>query len=173
MKHVYLAGGCFWGCERYFQLIHGILNTQVGYANGNTSETSYKDVCNNSGHAETVKLEYDDNIISLEEILELYYRIIDPTSINKQGNDVGIQYRTGIYYDDLSQKELIKKSLCRLAKSINQNISVECCKLNHFIPAEEYHQSYLYKNPSGYCHINLKEFEYAKNYVPRRIYEKQ
>ena len=97
MKTIYLAGGCFWGVEKFFSQFDGIISTQVGYANGPDISPTYKDVCNNSGHAETVKIDYDDNIINLNELLEYYFMIIDPLSKNKQGNDIGIQYRTGIY----------------------------------------------------------------------------
>lgn len=164
---IYLAGGCFWGCERYFQLIDGIVHTEVGYANGKTNDPCYEDVCNNSGHAEVVKVEFDPKIISLNEILELYYNIIDPLSINKQGNDIGIQYRTGIYYQDDIQKSIIEDSIASLTKKLSRPVAIEHKKIENYYPAEAYHQSYLIKNINGYCHVDLSKFAYAKNYIPR------
>ena len=98
LKTIYFAGGCFWGVEKFFSQFDGIKETQVGYANGPNKSPTYEEVCSNSGHAETVKVDYNENIISLIKLLEYYFMIIDPLSINKQGNDIGIQYRTGIYY---------------------------------------------------------------------------
>ncbi len=162
MSEIYLAGGCFWGSEKYFSLIRGVLSTEVGYANGNTENPTYEEVCrNNTGHAETVHIEYDSNVISLEFLLEMYYKSIDPTSVNKQGGDRGTQYRTGIYYVNNDDLPIIKKSIAKLQENYTDPIAVEVEPLRNFYRAEEYHQKYLDKNPGGYCHIPDIMFEIA------------
>lgn len=153
-KDIYLAGGCFWGVEGYFKKIPGVLQTDVGYANGKTANTSYKELPQ-SDHAETLKIKFDENIVSFTEILAHYFRIIDPTSINKQGNDIGRQYRTGIYYTDESMKKDIIDFINQEQSKYRQKITVEVDVLKNFILAEDYHQDYLDKNPEGYCHIDL------------------
>lgn len=156
MNTIYLAGGCFWGVEGYFKRIEGVKGTTCGYANGRTENPSYEDVCrHDTGHAETVKVDFDDEVISLEDLLIYYFRIIDPVSVNKQGNDVGTQYRTGIYYTDESQLPVIKAAIEREQRKYNEKIAVEVLPIENFYSAEEYHQGYLDKNPNGYCHINL------------------
>ena len=153
---IYLAGGCFWGVEGYFKRIEGVKDTTCGYANGKTANPSYEDVCrHNTGHAETVRVLFDTDVISLEDLLIYYFRIIDPVSVNKQGNDVGTQYRTGIYYTDESLLPVIKAAVEREQRKYNEKIAVEVLPLENFYSAEEYHQNYLDKNPNGYCHINL------------------
>ena len=155
MKEIYLAGGCFWGVEKYLSLIKGVVCTEVGYANGHTENPTYEDVCfRETGHAETVKVVYDPGIISLSFLLKLYYDIIDPTSLNRQGGDSGEQYRTGIYYTDDADKPTIENSLANLQKQYDEPVVVELKKLANYFPAEEYHQKYLEKTPGGYCHIN-------------------
>ena len=156
MNTIYLAGGCFWGVEGYFKRIEGVKGTTCGYANGRTENPSYEDVCrHDTGHAETVKVDFDDEVISFEDLLIYYFRIIDPVSVNKQGNDVGTQYRTGIYYTDESQLPVIKAAIEREQRKYNEKIAVEVLPIENFYTAEEYHQDYLDKNPNGYCHINL------------------
>ena len=156
MNTIYLAGGCFWGVEGYFKRIEGVKGTTCGYANGRTENPSYEDVCrHDTGHAETVKVDFDDEVISLEDLLIYYFRIIDPVSVNKQGNDVGTQYRTGIYYSDESQLPVIKAAIEREQRKYNEKLAVEVLPIENFYSAEEYHQDYLDKNPNGYCHINL------------------
>lgn len=156
MKEIYLAGGCFWGLQAYFDLKSGIKETIVGYANGHTSNPTYEQVCTNStGHAETVYIKYDENEIMLNRLLELFWKVIDPTSLNKQGGDIGTQYRTGIYYTDEKDIGIIKESLEKEAKKYTKAIVTEVEELKCFYPAEEYHQKYLEKNPNGYCHIDL------------------
>ena len=156
MNTIYLAGGCFWGVEGYFKRIEGVKGTTCGYANGRTENPSYEDVCrHDTGHAETVKVDFDDKVISLEDLLIYYFRIIDPVSVNKQGNDVGTQYRTRIYYTDESQLPVIKAAIEREQRKYNEKIAVEVLPIENFYSAEEYHQDYLDKNPNGYCHINL------------------
>lgn len=157
INRIYLAGGCFWGVEGYFKRIEGVVDTECGYANGNTKNPSYEEVCRkNTGHAEAVRIDFDDNIISLEDLLIYYFRIIDPISVNKQGNDVGTQYRTGIYYTDEGQLPIINAALKREQEKYIDKIAVEVLEIENFYDAEEYHQNYLDKNPNGYCHINLE-----------------
>ena len=162
-KTIYIAGGCFWGAEKYFSLIRGVLSTKVGYANGTTTNPTYEEVCHhNTGHAETVEIQYDSTILPLEKLLDLYYEVIDPTSLNKQGGDQGIQYRTGIYYIDEADLAIIHSSIDDLSKKFEKPIVIEVKPLEHFYDAEEYHQKYLDKNPSGYCHIGQCAFEAAR-----------
>jgi len=165
LRIIYLAGGCFWGVEAYMNGIDGVVDAVSGYANGKTENPSYQDVVfRNTGHAETVKVTYDIGKISLEEILIYYFAIIDPTSLNKQGNDVGTQYRTGIYYTDPDERPIIERRIEALQKSYSQPVVIEVEPLKNFYLAEEYHQDYLDKNPGGYCHIDLS---LAKVYVIR------
>lgn len=157
-KVIYLAGGCFWGIEAYMEKIPGVLDAESGYANGNTENPSYEDlVYRNSGHAETVKVTYDPDTLSLKTLLKYYLRVVDPTSINKQGNDRGTQYRSGIYYTDEADKEIIEEVLNNEQSKYTSQIVVEVLPLEQFFKAEEYHQDYLKKNPTGYCHIDLNK----------------
>lgn len=165
MKKIYLAGGCFWGVEHYLSLLNGVKETKVGYANSDIDNPSYEDLkAHRSSASETVEVVYDESIISLKELLEMFYLIIDPTSLDRQAHDIGHQYRTGIYYIDDEDKEIIDDSLKQLAKQYQDPIVVEVIKLENFYVAEDYHQDYLIKNPDGYCHVNPKMFEIAKNY---------
>lgn len=155
---IYLAGGCFWGIEAYMENIYGVADAISGYANGETANPTYEDVLyKNTGHAETVKVDYDPERISLSEILDYYLLVVDPTSLNKQGNDQGSQYRSGIYYTDKQVKDIIQKRLDTEQKKYMDKIVVEVEPLNNFYKAEEYHQDYLKKNPNGYCHIDLSK----------------
>jgi methionine-S-sulfoxide reductase len=153
MKTIYLAGGCFWGMQKYFDQFTGVMRTEVGYANGPAAAPSYQDVCAGSGHAETLKVEYDENEVSLTELLRFYFMVIDPLSVNRQGGDRGIQYRTGIYYAEAGQLPEIKAVYREEEKKAGRMLAVELAELQNFFPAEEYHQKYLAKNPGGYCHI--------------------
>ena len=165
MKKIYLAGGCFWGVQHYLSLIGGVNETVVGYANSDIASPSYEDLkARRSSASETVEVTYDENVISLKEILGLFFEIIDPTLLDQQGHDVGHQYRTGIYYVDEDDLPVIKSSLTELSNQYTLPILTELLPLDNFTRAEEYHQDYLYKNPDGYCHVNPKMFERAKNY---------
>lgn len=155
---IYLAGGCFWGLQAYMERIYGVLDTQVGYANGKSDHTSYQEV-SKSDHAETVKVVFDPSKISLDKLLLYYFKVIDPTSIDKQGNDIGRQYRTGIYYSDPKDAPIVAKALERLQQENTQKIQIELEPLKNYVVAEPYHQDYLKKNPHGYCHIDLKQAE--------------
>ena len=164
---IYLAGGCFWGVEKYISNIKGVLSTTVGYANGDTEHPTYEQVrYENSGHAETVKVVFDEDVLSLAVLLKLFYRIIDPTSVDRQGEDVGHQYRTGIYHTDPTDAPIIMVSLHELAKEELNPLAIEACPLIHFYDAEEYHQDYLDKNPGGYCHVPLAQIMWVKTIDP-------
>lgn len=167
-KEIYLAGGCFWGTEKYLTSINGVIETNVGYANGNIENPTYEEVCRtDTGYAETVRVVYDPQIASLSFILSLYYDVIDPTSINRQGGDVGTQYRTGIYYIDNEDKDIILASIKELEMKYTKPIVIEVEPLKNYYLAEEYHQNYLDKNPKGYCHIGKSEFEKARKAVDK------
>ena len=155
MKTIYLAGGCFWGVQRFFDQFDGVIRTETGYANGPEKAPTYQDVCADSGHAETVRIDYDESRITLEELLDDYFMVIDPTSVNRQGHDEGIQYRTGIYWTEESQAPVIEARMKKEQEKAGQPLAVETGKIVNFFPAEEYHQKYLEKNPGGYCHIPL------------------
>ncbi|MEG0751258.1 MAG: peptide-methionine (R)-S-oxide reductase MsrB [Oscillospiraceae bacterium] len=163
-SEIYIAGGCFWGTEHFFNQIDGVIETEVGYANGSTDNPTYRKVCcGDSGFAETVRVVYDKNIAPLEFLLGLYYKTIDPSSIDRQGNDAGTQYRTGIYYTDESNLEIIGQSLENLHAATGQQVAIEVQPLANFYPAEDYHQDYLDKNPGGYCHIDSYLFKVARD----------
>ena len=153
MKTIYLAGGCFWGVQRFFDQFDGVISTEAGYANGPEKAPTYQDVCRSSGHAETVKIVYDESRITLTDLLGYYFMVIDPLSVNKQGNDTGIQYRTGIYWTDEEQLSEAQRVCEAEEVKAGAPLAVELAPLSNFFTAEEYHQKYLEKNPGGYCHI--------------------
>lgn len=155
-KEIYLAGGCFWGVEEYFSLVPGVVDAESGYANGSTVEPSYEDVCRgDTGHAEAVRVTYDPNVISLKTLVEQLFAIIDPLSVNGQGNDVGAQYRTGVYYVDEGDLPDIREVFDAVRAKLGAEVAVELGPLRCFYPAEDYHQDYLRKNPRGYCHVDF------------------
>ncbi len=158
MKTIYLAGGCFWGLQKFFDQFDGVLRTEVGYANGPDAAPSYEEVCRSSGHAETVKIVYDEDRIGLARLLDYYFMVIDPLSVNRQGEDSGIQYRTGIFYTDETQLPTIREVFGREERKAGRKLAVLVEPLKNFFSAEEYHQKYLEKNPGGYCHIPVKYF---------------
>ncbi|MGT2784139.1 peptide-methionine (R)-S-oxide reductase MsrB [Streptococcus merionis] len=159
IHHIHLAGGCFWGVEEYFSRIPGVVDVTVGYANGRSETTNYQ-LISQTDHAEAVDISYDAKQISLRELLLHFFRIINPTSVNKQGNDVGRQYRTGIYYTDDDDLETINQFITEQASHFDKPIAVEVKPLSNYVMAEDYHQDYLRKNPNGYCHININEASY-------------
>lgn len=169
MAEIYLAGGCFWGLEEYFSRISGVLETTVGYANGQVETTNYQ-LIKETDHAETVQVVYDEKVVSLREILLYYFRVIDPLSVNQQGNDRGRQYRTGIYYLEEADLPTINTVVREQELLIGRKIAVEVEKLRHYILAEDYHQDYLKKNPGGYCHIDVRDAE--KPLIDAANYEK-
>jgi len=160
---IYLAGGCFWGLQKFFDQFEGVVGTEVGYANGpEAAAPTYQDVCHDSGHAETVRVDYDPSAISLTALLEKYFLVIDPLSVNQQGHDRGIQYRTGIYYTDPAQLPQIEAVYRAQEAKAGSKLAVELMPLQNFFTAEEYHQKYLDKNPGGYCHIPGKMLRLEK-----------
>jgi methionine-S-sulfoxide reductase len=162
-KEIYLAGGCFWGTEHYFKQIEGVVETQVGYANGHTERPTYQDVCTDlTGFAETVRVVYDPRRVGLRFLLRMYFQAIDPLSLNKQGEDEGTRYRTGVYFVTEAQVPGISAALDRCAAALGQPLAVELLPLQNFYRAEEYHQDYLEKNPTGYCHLSPAIFRIAE-----------
>lgn len=158
MRKVTVAGGCFWGVQHYFRQIQGITDTKVGYAQGNVINPSYEQVKTGlTQHVEAVELHYDESVITLNQIIECLFKVIDPTSLNKQGEDEGTQYRTGIYADNEEDIMIAQQFISNMQSNYDQPIVVEVQKLTAFYDAEEYHQDYLVKNPNGYCHIDFKK----------------
>lgn len=156
MKKLWLAGGCFWGIEAYFRQLKGVADTVVGYGQGSTESPTYQEVCTGrTGHAEICEVTYDENVLSLSKLLEHFFRVIDPTSLNRQGHDAGTQYRSGVYYSAEEDRDIILDYINKMQPYYNQPIVVEVEPLGRFFTAEEYHQRYLEKTSEGYCHINL------------------
>lgn len=172
---IYFAGGCFWGTEHFLKQIRGVEATQVGYANSTISNPSYEQVCSGKTNAaETVKVVYDSEVVNLNLLLDLYFQTIDPTSLNRQGNDRGTQYRTGIYYTNKADIPIIKQAIKTLSAQYQKPVMIEIKPLENFYPAETYHQDYLDKNPNGYCHINPALFDMARkaNAPQTKVYQK-
>ncbi|MGL4990348.1 MAG: peptide-methionine (S)-S-oxide reductase MsrA [Sarcina sp.] len=156
MKEIVLAGGCFWGIEEFFRRLDGVIETEACYVNGVTDNPTYNEICTgNTNFVEAVLVKFDENILSLQTLLEKYFSIIDPTSLNKQGNDIGTQYRTGIYYIDPIDITTAKLVIENIQKNYNKSIVTELLPLGKYYKAEDYHQKYLQKNPNGYCHIKF------------------
>ncbi|GIP35178.1 hypothetical protein J2TS4_43880 [Paenibacillus sp. J2TS4] len=156
LRTIYLAGGCFWGVEAYMSRIYGVSDVTSGYANGSGEDPTYAEVIKGDrGFAETVEVKYDPERISLEELLTAFFKVIDPTSLNKQGNDRGVQYRTGIYYVEEEDLPAITSAVEREQDKYDKPVVTEVLPLTNYYLAEEYHQNYLEKNPNGYCHIDL------------------
>lgn len=156
MKKIVLGGGCFWGVEKYFAMIPGVLETEVGYANGKTENPTYEEVCkNDTDFVEVCYITYDEKIVSLDTLLDKFWNIIDPTTLNKQAGDIGTQYRSGIYYIDESDLDMINKSKMKVQEKYENPVVTEVRPLEKYYSAEEYHQDYLEKNPTGYCHIKF------------------
>jgi methionine-S-sulfoxide reductase len=154
MKDIYFAGGCFWGTEHYFKQVRGVISTAVGYANGNTDNPTYEQVYTDlTGYAETVHIVYNPEVVSLTLLLELFFRSIDPTSLNRQGNDCGTRYRTGIYYTAEEDIPTIREVYRDIERIVGEPLMVEVEPLRNYYIGEEHHQDYLDKNPRGYCHI--------------------
>ena len=162
-KEIYFAGGCFWGTEHFLKQINGVLSTKVGYANGNCENPTYEQVCTDTTNfVETVKTIYDSDIVDIKLLIELYFKTIDPTSLNRQGGDEGTQYRTGIFYTDDIDIPIISNSIKRESSKYDKPILIEVKPLENFYAAEDYHQNYLSKNPKGYCHVDPSLFAFAR-----------
>lgn len=167
IKEIYFAGGCFWGTEHLFQLVRGVVDTEVGYANGKIKNPTYEQVISHTtGFAEAVKVRYDADQVDLPLLINLFFKSIDPTTIDRQGNDRGDNYRSGIYATDAATEAIVKNEVVKLAKNYDKPVVVETISLKNFYKAEDYHQDYLDKNPGGYCHIPLSVFEEAKRANP-------
>lgn len=167
IKEIYLAGGCFWGAEHFFQQVAGVTSTEVGFANGHTSDPTYKEVyTDTTGYAETVHVRYDNDKVGLKFLLRMFFKTIDPTSLNKQGEDEGTRYRTGIYYTDPADLTSIRTVFDEEQRKVSVPVVVEVGPLQNFYRAEEYHQDYLDKNPDGYCHLPLELFRFAREARP-------
>lgn len=163
IRSIYFAGGCFWGTEHFFKQIEGVTFTETGYANGNTPDPTYRQVyTDTTGYAETVHIEYDSDVIDLDFLVHMFFKAIDPTSLNRQGEDVGTRYRTGIYYTDAEELPCIRKVYDEIGSQYEMPLAVELEPLKNFYPAEDYHQDYLENNPDGYCHLPLELFEFAR-----------
>lgn len=169
LKSIVVAGGCFWGVEEYYRRLEGIEDTQVGYAQGSKANPTYKEVCSGlTGHTEAVLLHYDPKSISLHTILDNLFRMIDPTLLNQQGNDIGTQYRTGIYTDNENDLSIVKDFVLSRQSEYDKEIVTETQLLKNFFPAEDEHQLYLHRNPNGYCHIDfslIKKDELKKKHL--------
>lgn len=160
LKEIYFAGGCFWGVEEYFSRIPGVYDVVSGYANGKTENPTYEEVCHdNTGHAETVKIQYDPAVVSLKTLTEQLFKIINPTLKDRQGNDVGNQYRSGVYYTDEADLSVLQEVFDSEQKKYDQKIVTELEPLKNFYQAEDYHQDYLQKNPNGYCHVDFSTLD--------------
>lgn len=156
LEYAVFGGGCFWGTEAYFKKVNGVKATMVGYTGGTVVSPSYEEVCTGkTGHVESVILAYDKKSVSYDDLLKHFWRIHNPTSLNRQGNDVGSQYRSAVFYFNEEQKKSITNSINIIQKKFTDPIVTEVKPASEFYPAEFYHQDYLDKNPNGYCHINL------------------
>ncbi|MBN2299916.1 MAG: peptide-methionine (S)-S-oxide reductase MsrA [Acholeplasmataceae bacterium] len=156
MKSIVLAGGCFWGVEAYFSQLKGVIDTSVGYVEGNMRKPTYEQVCNGEArHAEACRVFYDESVITLDNVLDHFFRIINPFTLNKQGHDVGFQYRSGIYFDDDEDEIVIRNFMEKYFKDDLNKVATKVKKNLDYDLAELYHQNYLDKNPGGYCHVNL------------------
>lgn len=166
IREICLAGGCFWGVQKYFDQVNGVIRTECGYANSNVKNPRYREVCGGSTNAaEAVKIAFDDAVIPLDGVLRLFFDVIDPTLLNRQGNDAGTQYRTGIYSDDPADLAAAAEFAAEEQKQYVKPIVTEIRPLENFTPAEEYHQKYLEKNPFGYCHVSKEELDHARHYA--------
>lgn len=174
-KSIVLGGGCFWGTDEYMQRLPGVVRTFSAYANGKSLDPEYKEVCTgNTGHVEAVFVEYDPKIIDLEHLLEQFFKTIDPLQKNRQGNDRGTQYRSGIYYLDEKDLPMIHKVIKEVQGQYKKQIETEILPLENISIAEEYHQDYLQKNPQGYCHVSFdtlpEEREILSHYKENEIF---
>ncbi len=163
-KEIHFAAGCFWGAQKYFKLISGVLETEVGYANGRTENPTYKEVYTDlTGFAEAVRVSYDSDKVSLKFLVGMFFKAVDPLSLNRQGGDVGTRYRTGIYYVDDVDLAVIRDVYDCVSAEYGCALAVEVGPLQNFYAAEDMHQDYLDKNPDGYCHLSEALFEFARN----------
>lgn len=170
LKTIYLAGGSFWGTQQYLRNFNGIVNTRLGYANSRVPNPRYFDVCRGrTGAAECVMVEYDPAVIPLDDLVRLFFLSINPTTVNRQGNDIGSQYRTGIYYTEAEDAEVIFNCITHLENSYDAPIAVEVLPLDNFYRAERSLQNYLEHAPGGHCTISQRVMDYARHYCPTSL----
>ncbi len=170
-KEIYFAGGCFWGVEHFFKGVTGVTSSTPGYANGRFANPTYEQVYkDDTGFAETVRVEYNPDAVSLKTLCRLFFMIIDPLSLNRQGEDCGTRYRTGVYYSSKADLPVLEAAFAAEAERLGADPVTELGPLQCFYSAEEYHQDYLDKNPSGYCHLSLKTFAYLRVFEKVRMY---
>ncbi len=163
MKTIFLAAGCFWGAQHYLKQIHGVVETETGFANGNTDNPTYKEVyTDRTGYAEAVRVVFDPVVLPLKRLVQLYFDCIEPTSVNQQGEDRGTRYRTGIYYIEPEDRLTIQEVYDDVQRGYSAPLAVEVEPIRNFFPADESHQDYLDKHPDGYCHLPQALFEYAR-----------
>ena len=171
MKEIYFAAGCFWGAQHFFAGVDGVKEAVAGYANGKGENPRYEEVyTDTTGFAETVRVCYDEARISLPQLTELYFTIINPLSLNKQGGDIGTRYRTGVYYQEEADKAEVLPVFEAEAQRLGAPLVVELEPLRNFYLAEERHQDYLDKHPDGYCHVPLKTFRYLRLYQDIKLF---
>ena len=163
-KTIYLAAGCFWGAQHYLKQIRGIIETETGFANGkSTDPVTYEEVyTDRTGYAEAVRVVFDPEVLPLRKLLQLYFMSIEPTSVNRQGEDHGTRYRTGIYYIDPDDVATIRDVCREVQRDYSSPLAVEVEPIEVFHPADEYHQDYLDKHSDGYCHLPQALFEFAR-----------
>ena len=163
MKTIFLAAGCFWGAQHYLKQIHGVVETETGFANGNTDNPTYKEVyTDRTGYAEAVRVVFDPEVLPLKRLVQLYFDCIEPTSVNQQGEDRGTRYRTGVYYIEPEDRLTIQEVYDEVQRGYSAPLAVEVEPIRNFFPADESHQDYLDKHPDGYCHLPQALFEYAR-----------
>ena len=162
-KDIWFAAGCFWGAQKFFKLVPGVQFTEVGFANGHTDNPTYEQVyTDTTGYAECVHVRYNPEEVSLKQLAELFFKIIDPLSLNRQGHDEGTRYRTGVYYGDPSDESALEEVFADVRNALGvSEMPVELMPLRKFCTADEYHQDYLDKNPGGYCHLPQSIFSLA------------
>ncbi|MBP5677916.1 MAG: peptide-methionine (S)-S-oxide reductase MsrA [Bacteroidales bacterium] len=162
-KTIFLAAGCFWGAQHYLKQIRGVMETETGFANGNTDNPSYEQVyTDTTGYAEAVRVVFDPEVLPLRKLVELYFDCIEPTSVNRQGEDCGTRYRTGIYFIEPDDYAVIKEVYDEVQRNYINDLAVEVQPIERFFPADESHQDYLDKHPDGYCHLPQSLFEFAR-----------
>ena len=171
MKEIYFAGGCFWGVEHFFKGVDGVAEAMPGYANGNTENPTYKEVyTDTTGFAETVRVRYNPERVSLDFLTRMFFTVTDPLTLNRQGHDEGTRYRSGVFYVNEEDRPVIEAVFQDVSAKLGVPLVTQLEPLRNFYPAEEYHQNYLDKNPEGYCHLSLKTFAYLRLYQDAKLY---
>jgi peptide-methionine (S)-S-oxide reductase len=176
IKTIVIGAGCFWCTEAVFSIVDGVLSTEPGYAGGHVPNPTYEQVCDgDTGHAEVVRIRYDDNVLPLSRILEIMFASHDPTSKNRQGDDVGEQYRSIIFYSDNEEEKEIRSFITNAQKRYSKEIVTEVKEMQDFYPAEDYHKDYFRKNPSKpYCSFVIRpKVDKVRHVIPDLVIKKQ